>query len=172
MSRWIPAVLALMAALAGCGYHVSGRGALMPAGVKTIAIPAFGNVTPRNQLARLLPADVTREFISRIRYRIVADPNQADAVLNGTLTNFGNYPTIFDPASNRATGVQVVVNLRLELIERATGKTIFSRPNMEVRERYEISTDPQAYFDESGTAIIRVSKDVAQSVVSAILENF
>jgi hypothetical protein len=43
---------------------------------------------------------------------------------------------------------------------------------MEVRERYQISTNPQQYFDESGTAIMRLSKDVAQSVVSAILENF
>jgi hypothetical protein len=166
------AAAAALAGLAGCGYHLAGRGALLPENVKTIAIPAFANVTPRNQLARLLPADITREFISRTRYRIVADPSQADAVLNGTLTNFANYPTIFDPATNRATGVQVVVNLRVELTDRATGKAIFSRPIMEVRERYELSTDPQAYFDESGTAIIRVSKDVARSVVSAILENF
>ena len=43
---------------------------------------------------------------------------------------------------------------------------------MEFRERYEISTNPQAYFDESGTAIRRVSQDIARSVVTAILENF
>jgi hypothetical protein len=103
---------------------------------------------------------------------VVDDPGQADAVLRGSLINFGNYPTVVDPSSGRATGVQVIVIVRVDLVERATGKTIFSRPTLEVRERYTISTEPQSYFDESGTAMIRVSKDVAQSVVAAILENF
>jgi hypothetical protein len=58
----------------GCGYHVSGHGDLMPKTIKTIAIPAFGNITVRYQLARLLPADITREFLSRTHYAIVADP--------------------------------------------------------------------------------------------------
>jgi len=43
---------------------------------------------------------------------------------------------------------------------------------LDFRERYEVSTDPQAYFDESGPAMQRLSKDVARSVVSTILEHF
>jgi hypothetical protein len=43
---------------------------------------------------------------------------------------------------------------------------------MEVRERYEISVDPRAYFDESDTAAERLSRDVARSIVSAILSGF
>ena len=54
----------------------------------------------------------------------------------------------------------------------ATGKTIFSRPNFEVRERYQISVDPSAFFEESDTALDRLSKQTARQVVSAILENF
>ena len=65
-----------------------------------------------------------------------------------------------------------MVTLRLTLTDRATGKVLFSRPGAEFRERYEISTDPAAYFDESGTAMQRVSRDVARSVVTAILEGF
>ena len=59
------------------------------------------------QLARLLTSDVTREFISRTRYKVVDDPEQADAVLQGTVTNFDVYPTMFDPVSGRATSVHV-----------------------------------------------------------------
>jgi len=93
-------------------------------------------------------------------------------VLSGRVVSFSNFPTLFDQASGRATSVEVVVTLQITLTERSSGKTLFTRPNMEVRERYQISTNPQQYFDESGTAIMRLSKDVAQSVVSAILENF
>lgn len=168
----LAAVLAGAAALAGCGYHVTGHADMMPKTIKTIAVPAFGNTTISYGLARLLPADVTREFIARTRYTIVADPTQADAVLNGTLTSYMAFAAVADPVTGRATGVQVTVTMQLKLIERATGKVLFQRAGYEIRERYELSVNPQAYFDESGTAIQRVSKDAARSIVSAVLENF
>ena len=62
--------------------------------------------------------------------------------------------------------------MKITLEERATGKILFTRPSMEVKERYEISVDPKVYFDESGPALQRISRDVARSVVSAVLENF
>ena len=165
-------IVLLAGLLAGCGYHVAGRADLMPKNIKNIAIPAFGNITTRYQLARLLPADITHEFISRTRYRIVADPNGADAVLTGTLTNFIPIPSVVDPQTGRATGVEVIVQMQLTLTDRATGKILFQRPGYEFRERYEIATDPQAYFDETGTAIQRVSRSAARTIVTAILENF
>lgn len=171
MKIFLPLALALSAA--GCGYHVAGQAALMPKNIQTIAIPAFRNLTTgRAKLSRLITAEVSREFTSRTHYTIVTQPEQADAVLVGTLSSFNGFPIISDPASGRATGIQVVATLQITLTDRHTGKTIFSRVNYEFRERYEVSLDPQAYFDESGTAIERLSRDVARSVVTAILENF
>jgi hypothetical protein len=160
----------LLVILNGCGYHVSGHGDLMPKTMKTIAVPAFGNVTTRYKLARLLPTDIGRELVSRTKYKVVADTNQADAVLSGTLTNFIAYPTI--SANGRSTVVEAVVYLQVTLTNRATGEVLFSRPAAEFRDRYEISIDPKAYFDESGTAMERLSKSVSRSVVSAILQKF
>ncbi len=144
----------------------------MPKTIKTIAVPAFQNPTVRFEIARTLPEDVTREFLSRTRYQIVADPAQADAVLNGVINNYAAYPTVVDPVSGRATGVQVIVNMQINLTERSTGKVLYQRNGFEFRERYTISINPQAYFDESSTALQRVSKDAARSIVTAILENF
>jgi hypothetical protein len=163
--------LALVVA-AGCGYHVGGHPDLLPKTIKTIAIPAFGNVTSRPRLPVLLTAEVTREFIARTRYQIVSDPNQADAILAGAVVTVNGYPIIIDDKSGRATGVQVIVNVQLTLTERATGKVLFSRPGWEFRDRYEIATDPQAYFDENDTAMVRLSKDVARSLVTAVLQSF
>jgi hypothetical protein len=167
--RIVPIAFAL-AALSGCGYHVSGHGDLMPKTVHTIAIEAFGNTTTRYKLARTLPTDIGTEFLKRTRYRIVSDPNQADAVLTGTLSNYSAYPTI--AAGGRSTTVETVVTLSVTLTNRATGAVIFNKRSSEFRERYEIAADPSSYFDESGTAMERISKDVARSVVSAILEAF
>jgi RNase P/RNase MRP subunit p29 len=157
---------------AGCGYHISGKADMMPKTVKTIAVEPFSNVTKSYKLARLLPTDIAHELISRTKYAIVADPNQADAVLKGALVNFQAYPIVLDNVSSRATVGQVVATVQLTLTERSTGKVLYSRPSLEFRDRYEISVDPQQYFDETGTAIERVARDVARTVVSSILENF
>jgi hypothetical protein len=157
---------------AGCGYHVGGQSDLMPKTIHTIAIQPFTNATIRYKLARSLPEDITREFISRSHYAMVTDPNTADAVLTGSLANYNAFPTVSDPVSGRATMDQVVVTLNLKLTDRRTGKTLFERKGQEFWDRYEVALDPNEYFDESGTAMARVSKSVAASVVSAILEGF
>jgi RNase P/RNase MRP subunit p29 len=157
---------------AGCGYHLAGRGDMLPKTARTIAVQPFGNATVRYKLARLLPADISRELISRTRYRLVEDPGQADLVITGALVNFSAYPIIFDTATGRASSVQAIVNVQVKLTSRADGKVLYNQPNGEYRERYEISVDPAAYFDESGTAMERLSKDVARGVVSAILNAF
>jgi hypothetical protein len=102
----------------------------------------------------------------------VGDPQTADAVLRGTVINYTAFPTLFDPATGRASAAEAHVLLRVELQERATGKMLFSRPNFEVRERYQISTVAAEYFEESDDALDRVSKIVARQVVTGVLENF
>ena len=159
-------------ALTSCGYHVAGTTDVLPKNVKTIAVPAFGNITTRYKISDLLAAAITREFISRTRYQVVSDPSQADAVLSGSVVNFISYPTIFDSKTGRAAGVQAIVMMQLSLRDRATNALLFDRPHMEFRQNYEISVDPQAYFDESEVGMDRLSRDVARSVVSAVLANF
>jgi hypothetical protein len=158
--------------LAACGYHVSGHADLVPKNIKTIAIQPFGNITPRYELSRLLPEDIALEFLSRTRYKVVKDPTTADAVLTGAVIKFSAFPTTIDNATSRATAVQAIVNLQLKLTDRATGATLYNSPNREFRQRYQVSENPEKYFDESGTAMIRLSKDVARGVVSGVLEKF
>ncbi len=165
--------LALLgASVTGCGYRVGGRADLLPARIRTIAIPAFGNITTRYRLTERLPAAITREFITRTRYRIVADPNEADAVLAGSVVNYISAPTIFDQATGRAAGVQISVFLNLTLTDRESGTVLYQRNNFEARQRYEVSIEQREYFDESDVALDRLSREVARLVVSTVLEAF
>ncbi len=167
------ACAALAAALcAGCGYRAAGRADALPRSVRSIAIPAFGNATTRYKLTEQLPAAIAREFIARTRYQVVADANAADAVLTGAVIGYNAYPTTYDPMTGRASAAQLSVLLDLTLRERATGAVLFSRQRMEFRERYEVSVDADTYFEESDSALGRLSRDVARSVVSAVLERF
>ena len=109
--------------------------------------PPFTNATVRYKLTDLLPQAISRELIARTRYQVITDPTQADAVLSGTVINYVAYPTLIDQATGRTSGLQVIVRLQVSLVERATGKVIFTRPNFEVHERYELSvTNNTAVF--------------------------
>jgi len=166
-------LIALCLLLSSCGYHVAGKADLVPKSIHTIAIPAFANITTRYKLTDHLPEAISREFIARTRYQIVNDPQAADAVLRGSVINYIAYPTVFDQQTGRASGLAVNVTMQVSLVERATGKVIFTRPSFDVRQRYEISvSNATAYFDESDAALDRLSRDVARAVVTAILENF
>ncbi len=119
--------LCAAAMLGGCGYHVGGQAVVIPKTVKTIAVEPFQNSTARFKLARLLSDNIAQELVTRTKYRIVADPKEADAVLRGTLINFTSYGIASDP-SGHATGAQAIVVLQVTLTEKATGKALYSQP--------------------------------------------
>lgn len=169
--RTLACVAALvLSGLAGCGYQTGGKGETLPATLHTVAIPAFRNLTTKYKLTGMLPQEIGREFIGRTRYRVVSDPSDADAVLEGSIVRYYSSPTVYDPATARSSGVQVIVWLNITLRERATGKELFKRTNFDVKERYEITGDQQTYLDESDAAMGRLSRSVARQVVSSILE--
>jgi hypothetical protein len=158
--------------LSSCGYRIAGTDTVLPKTIRTVSIPAFNNLTTRYKLTDQLPEAISREFITRTRYRVVSDSNAADAVLRGTVINYSFYPTIYDQTTGRAAFAEIRVTLAVSLTERATGKVLFSRPNFDVRETYQISPNATQYFEESDPALKRAGQQVARSIVSAVLENF
>ena len=158
--------------LASCGYKFAATDTALPRTIHTVAIPAFINSTTRYKLSDQLPEAISREFLTRTRYKVVPDPDTADAVLRGTVITYAFNPTIFDPATGRAAYAELHVTLTISLTDRATGKVLFERKNFDVRETYQISPDATQYFEESDPALRRAGQQVARSVVSAVLENF
>lgn len=165
-------LLPIAVSLSSCGYHVGGQADLVPKSVQTISIPAFSTLTTRYKLVDQLPQEIGREFMARSRFRIVNNPAEADAVLNGSINTVTMYPTVSDPTSGAATSVQVAVSLTLRLVERTTGRVLYSRVNMIARDNYEMAIDPHQFFDERDPAFARLSHNVAHDVVSGILEDF
>ncbi len=165
-------VTAIVLSLVSCGYHVGGKADLVPKTVQTISVPTFATVTTKYRLVDMLPQEIAREFLSRTRFKIENDPNAADAVLHGTVNNVIVYPAVSDPNTGKATSIRVVVFLNVILTERATGKPLYSHVGWSIHEDYADAIDPHQFFDESGAAYDRLSRDVARDLVSAVVENF
>jgi len=80
---------------------VVGRANTLPAGIRTIAVPAFQNQTTTYRIEQRLTQAVVREFLTRTKYRIVADPEAADATVRGQIAGLDAGAVVFDPATGR-----------------------------------------------------------------------
>jgi len=166
------AVLALALAASACGYHVAGRGSHLPAEWKTLAVVALENRTTRYRIEQRLTEALVRELLARTRYRAVANPEAADAVLRGEITGLESSAVLFDSATGRATTMVVTVTLQVRLTDRATSRTVYENNAFLFREQYEISTDLASFFEEQEPALGRLARDFAATLVSALLEKF
>jgi len=155
-----------------CGYHVAGRGARIPPDVKTIAVPAFENQSSRYRIEQLLSAAVTREFLERTKFRIVSDAAGADAVLKGTVKEVRAGVVTFDLQTGRAATLQIQVTAAVALLDLHTHKTIFANNNYIFREEYQVSQTTSELFEEDQPALKRLSRDLAGTLLTDILENF
>ena len=105
----------------GCGYHTAGRSNLLPADLRTLAVPAFVNRTQTYKIEQTLTAAVVQELTTRTKYRITADPHSADAVLRGTVLSTYTTPVTYDTRTGRASTVLVIVSMNVSLAEREAG---------------------------------------------------
>lgn len=166
------ALLALLVASSGCGYHIAGHSAQLPENVRTITIPAFVNDTTTYRIEQLLTASVVREFATRTHYHILNDPSEtADATLRGVVLSASSSPLTYNSATGQAASVLVVVSMKVSLTDRQ-GKVLYQNPAYLFREQYEVSQDLTTFFEEDSPAFRRLSQDFARTLVSNILEGF
>jgi Lipopolysaccharide-assembly len=157
----------------GCGYRVSGQTSrTLPPSIRTIAIPAFENETLTFKIEQILTTAVVREFLARTPYRVQSSPDGSDATLRGTVKSIYSSPVLFNPESGRTTEVLLTVSLSIVLVSNSTGETLFEANDWLYREPYQISQDPASYFGENQPAMERLSRQVAGSLVSAIMQGF
>lgn len=165
-------IYALLLLFPACGYQVAGKAARIPPDVKTIAVPAFKNVSTTFRIEQQITSAVTQEFVARTGYRIVADPGQADAVLQGTVKDVRTRALTFDVNTGLATSLQVQVIADVKLEDVHSHKVLFANNNYLFRAEYQISETPAALFREDAPALDRLSHELARNLVTDILENF
>lgn len=165
-------LLLLMAmTLAGCGYHVAGKGTRLPQDVKTIAVPAFVNQTQTYRIETTLTNAVIREFNTRSKFTMVSNPEDADAVLRGFVTSTQLAPITYDSNTGRASSALVTVTMKVSLTAK-NGRVLYDNQTYTFREQYQVSRELSSFFEEEGPAMERLSRDFARTLVSNVLEAY
>jgi hypothetical protein len=167
-----PAVFALALSMIVdvCGYKQAGKGKSLPADIKTIAVPVFQNSSLKYRVEQRFTQAVIDEILKRRRaLRVVTNPEGADAVLNGDIRGFRAGGSVLD---NRGRTRVWDVNITVSVVVRdlRSHKILFQNPRMSFEGEYELSDDPQSFFNEENPAVDRIAKDFAQTIVSTIME--
>jgi hypothetical protein len=165
-------VFGVLTFLLSCGYQVAGRGERLPPDIKTIAVPLFVNRSSTFRIEQKLAAAITREFIERTKFRITPTPTGADAVLNGTVKDVRSGVITFDLNTGRASSLQIQVTAEVKLRDLHSQKVVYANPNFVFREEYQVSQTTSGLFEEDQAALDRLSRDLARTLVTEVLENF
>jgi outer membrane lipopolysaccharide assembly protein LptE/RlpB len=184
-------------AVAGCGYHVAGHASTLPKTVHVIAVPAMENKTSSYRIEQKLTTATVHEFLAKTRYRIVPDPNAADAVLRGKVISIEVTPLTFQTSTTtsgpanapivtsiaQATSMLVIMRCEVTLTERENDKILYHANNFVFRNEYQLAAtnisggapsraSVESFFQEGDPAIDRMAQDFAERLVSAVLENY
>jgi hypothetical protein len=159
-----------------CGYSLAGRGAFLPAYIRTIGIPMFVNSTNFFEVEQVLTQKVRSEFIGRGKYTILPEATGADGVLVGHISSITIAPASFT-SEQQASRYVITMTTSIQFRDVRSNKVLWENPSLVFREEYEVASgtsavDPAAFFGQQSNALERVSTDFARTVVSAILEAF
>jgi hypothetical protein len=153
-----------------CGYKPAGKGKSLPANIKTIAIPVFQNSSLKYRVEQRFTQAVIDEVLKRARaLRVTTTPEDADAVLSGDIRSFRAAGSLLDDLGRtRVWDVRIVLSVTVR--DQRSHKILYQNPRIAFDGEYELSDDPQSFFNEENPAVDRIAKDFAQTIISTILE--
>lgn len=175
-------IIASLLALCGCGYHVQGRDTSLPKSIHTIAVPALENKTDQYRIEQKLTSATVHEFLAATPYKVVSNPVDGDAVLQGSVLSLEAVPLLFNTATGSATTMLVTIKCDVKLVQTDSQKVLYHASNFIFRNEYEISgpvnnpateaANLKNFFSEQGPALDRMAADFAKRLVAAVTENY
>jgi hypothetical protein len=168
-------VIYLMAFTAGalcsaCGYKVRSSVQGLPAGIQSLGVPTFRNMTPQYKLEQQISGAVIKEFTTRTRVPVKSGRSGVQAVLLGELNNISSSPVTFGTDSF-ASAFLVTVHMSVKLVRTSDSKVLWQNNDFLYRERYVLNSKLGDFFSEENPALDRLAREFASSLVSTILNN-
>ncbi len=164
------AVLFVLVAAAGCGYHFKGMGLMAPEGVHTIAITVLENRTSESGIETVFTSDLVYEF-TRSKVLPMVGKDTADAILSGTIASLRE-ETISHTASYVSDERRVTITLDLAL-ERTDGKVIWTDKALSDKEAFKVDASNRLATEKNKRVAIEViSERLAEKIHNRILQGF
>jgi outer membrane lipopolysaccharide assembly protein LptE/RlpB len=155
--------------LMGCGYQMVGKETHVPAGLASIAIPTFKNVTFEPGIEVPFTQGFLKELILDRRVKVV-DRTDADSILEGVVMTFNIFAVSFDK-SGFVLEYQIAVLLNLTLKKR-TGEVLWEEKNLSETLWFRASSDALTNEANKAAALQRIGRLIAERLRNRFFYNF
>ncbi len=152
----------------GCGYKVTGSVKSLPAGIGSLGVPTFRNLTSQYRLEQRVTGAVLKELSTRTRVPVNSSETGVDAVLVGEILSFSSTPVTFGNNTFASTFL-VTVQVAVKLVRGKDSAVLWQNPDFLFRERYVLNSNVTEFFSEENPALERLSREFAASLVSTML---
>ena len=98
----------------GCGYQLAGQGSSLPDHLKTISVPIFLNKTYEYGLENIVTQEVVDALNRRAGVSTVKKIGDADAVLEGIITEYRYVPTLNSQRKVTQYYIHIVASVQLK----------------------------------------------------------
>jgi outer membrane lipopolysaccharide assembly protein LptE/RlpB len=172
----LSAGLALLLLLSSCGYHFSGTGAIVPTGVRNIAIPVFFNETSEPYLDADVTQAVVEEFMTDGRMQVVS-LEEAELALRGRIYKYEITPLSYNVFNGQTFVQQYRVHLIVEAwLEDLRSKKVLWRERgiqSTLSSDYAVATgDIRSTRISKDAAVKKACQDIGWTLRSRVLEGF
>ena len=141
----------------------------LPSRIKTVAVPAFQNNALRYKVESRFTEAVVNELIRRGRgLKVQGSREGADAVIEGVIKSF-NYGGVLLDDRGRARIFEVTIEAAVTVRDQTENRVLYDNQNFVFRGEYEFASDPRTFFNEEDPAILRMSRNFAESIVSTLI---
>jgi outer membrane lipopolysaccharide assembly protein LptE/RlpB len=162
-------LVVLLAAVAGCGYQMSGRAGPVAANLRQISVPVFTNATAVPGLERLFTAAVREQFLRDGRVRVATDAS-ATALLRGEVKRYLLQLLATDRA-DFAVEYRIETELHITVEDRQHGQILLNQP-LVVNTTYVESERVVPSEVARQRAQQEMARQAAGSIVSLVLDRF
>lgn len=154
----IPFILTIF----GCGYRV---GSLLPADLKTVAVPMFVNKTPEPELESMATNGVIQEFISDGTLQVV-EYEDADTLLLAEIIDYRREPLRYtEKEVTREYRLMIAVRLRFEDLRH--NEVMWENPRVEGETTFFVGTSLPA---SERAALPKAIEDLSHHIVEKVVE--
>ena len=143
----------------------------LPARIKTVAVPAFQMESQalRYKIESRFTDAVMREVVHRGRgLRVQGQREGADAVIEGVIRSFYFGGVLLDD-KGRARLFEVTIVAAVTVRDQTENRVLYDNQNFVFRGEYEFASDPRSFFNEEDTAVLRMARSFAESIVSTLI---
>lgn len=159
-----------------CGYTLVGRASNLPEDIHRVHVEPLKNSTTRPQVEQILTNAISDELLTRRRFEVVNSPDEADAILRGTVLSFVVRPVSFD-AQGLAQSLEISISADMKFQRRPgpageEGEVIWANSRYVFRQDYPLEEEGVAYFDRENIAIEETAKDFGRTLLTDLLEGF